>query len=517
MDQPMITNSESVEALLARLRQAQERANQETAAPQDGGQYQYQHNINPYEQPHYNGNSQGFIVAPTSGHDPSFGQAYAQQQQYEHHDTFYNDRLQYQQHYLSPAPQNGHQPAYSVNSLLTSLQSSRQGGYPAPAPPVPLPPPAQTQYGYVQPDTGYRQNTSGATSGWNRSKYAPQQLQQQRQSPLNGHNRGNSANANLPANPTSSGTNSEPLNRRPQLSVSPNGLPKNPETQQSPVTDTREPVTEPPRAVAKIVTPSTPVAPIVSVPARPAHYDPYNEDFEAEAVPEDPPQVPDEPSEIDDDSSGEEEEVAKKTEEDELARLVAERNTDEFVNMSYGKALPIISKLLNDDAVMQRLKELKEEQDRMERQLWDKRLDIVKMYRERMEKAKEDAVRQDVKTGNTLIQKERLAASKALKQYYTTRCLPHFDDLHRKHLEIMQEELGVPGLGRLETRRTITITMSGRADKPISIDSDDDDQGGKEQGKVKPIDAEAAAEEEQKMLARRRKIMSVIESVMSDS
>jgi hypothetical protein len=33
---------------------------------------------------------------------------------------------------------------------------------------------------------------------------------------------------------------------------------------------------------------------------------------------------------------------------------------------------------------------LKEEQDKMERQLWEKRLEIVKVYRERMEKAKEE-------------------------------------------------------------------------------------------------------------------------------
>ncbi|KAJ9122543.1 hypothetical protein QFC22_001972 [Naganishia vaughanmartiniae] len=508
MDQPINTNSESVEALLARLRQAQERTNQDPGPSQNGNHYQYQPNINPYEQPQYNGDSHGFsssIVTPTS--DPSFGQAYAQQQQqYDQHPTFYNDRLQYQEHYQAPALQHGPTPAYSVNSLLTSLQSSRQGGYPGPVPPIPPPP----QYGFVQPDIGSRQTPTG----WNRSKYAPQRQQQQSQT--NGHDGRNSANSNLPANPTVSSFNTEPLHRRIQPSVSPSGLPNKSEKQRSPIAYTREPVVEPPRKVPKIATPPTPVAPIVSTPVQPAQYDPYNEDYEEATVPEDAPQAFEELSDVEHDTSGDEEEQVKTTEEEEHARVIAQRNTDEFVNLSYGQALPIITRLLNEDTVMQRLRELKEEQDRMERQLWEKRLEIVKVYRERIENAKADAVRQDEKTGNSLIQKERSAASRALKQYYITRCLPHFDDLHRKHLKIMQEELGIPGLGRPETRRRIPVTMSGRAERPISVDSDDEEGGGEEET-MNPGDVELAEEEKQKMLARRRKIMSVIESVMSDA
>ncbi|KAJ9126996.1 hypothetical protein QFC24_001227 [Naganishia onofrii] len=517
MDQPINTNSESVEALLARLRQAQERTTQQTGPAQNGNHYQYQQSIQPYQQPHYPGNLQDFsssIATPTSGHGPSFAQPYAQQHQYEQSGTFYNDRLQYQQHYEPPLSQHDHQPASSVDSLLASLQSSRQGGYPNFGPPIP--PLSQPQYGFTQPDIGYHPNPSG----WNRSKYAPQQQQQRQQRQANGHNDRNSVNPNLSAKSTASGANSEPITRRIQPSASPNGLLKEPEKQQSPSMHTREPVVEFTREVAKIATLPSPVAPIVSAPARPANYDPYDEDYERPPVQVDSLQMHDEqPSEVDDNISEEEAEAAKKSEEEEQAKVVAQRNMDEFVNLSYGQALPIISRLLNEETVMRRLKELKEEQDKMERQLWEKRLEIVKVYRERMEKAKEDATRQDVKTGNTLIQKERSAASRALKQYYITRCLPHFDDLHRKHLKIMQEELGIPGLGRLETRRKIPVTMSGRAEKPISIDSDDDDdaEGENKDEKAKPGDVELAEEEKQKMLARRRKIMSVIESVMSDT
>lgn len=115
---------------------------------------------------------------------------------------------------------------------------------------------------------------------------------------------------------------------------------------------------ESPGEVIKIPTPPTQAAPIVSTPAQPVHYDPYDENYEDTTVPEDTPQTHEEATTVDVESSGDEEELAKRTEEEEHARAVAERNTDEFVNLSYGQALPIITKLLNDDAVMQRLKEV---------------------------------------------------------------------------------------------------------------------------------------------------------------
>jgi hypothetical protein len=122
---------------------------------------------------------------------------------------------------------------------------------------------------------------------------------------------------------------------------------------------TREPVVESTREVAKIATLPSPVAPIVSAPARPANYDPYDEDYEAPPVQVDSLQMHDEqPSEVDDNISEEEAEAAKKSEEEEQAKVVAQRNMDEFVNLSYGQALPIISRLLNEETVMGRLKEV---------------------------------------------------------------------------------------------------------------------------------------------------------------
>lgn len=111
---------------------------------------------------------------------------------------------------------------------------------------------------------------------------------------------------------------------------------------------------------------------------------------------------------------------------------------------------------------------------------------------------------------------------KALKQYYTSRCLPFYDDLHRRHLQIMQQELGIPGLGRVEARRRDTTGTPGGAERPIAVDSDD--EGGEDgmpemerEGKGGKVVADDVAEEaREKALARRRKIMGLIEGIMAD-
>jgi hypothetical protein len=81
----------------------------------------------------------------------------------------------------------------------------------------------------------------------------------------------------------------------------------------------------------------------------------------------------------------------------------------------------------------------------------------------------------------------------------------------------MQEELGIPGLGRLEARRKDTTAHPGGAERPIMIDSDDDDEA--DAGEQEVFDAVVGAvadEERERMLARRKKIMDLIESIMSD-
>lgn len=122
-------------------------------------------------------------------------------------------------------------------------------------------------------------------------------------------------------------------------------------------------------------------------------------------------------------------------------------------------------------------------------------------------------------------QKEKSAAQKALRQYYTSRCLPFYDDLHRKHLEIMQQELGIPGLGRLEPRRRDTTTKAaatpGGAERPIAVDSDDDDddvalERDENRAEMKTVGMSLAEDGREKALARRRKIMGLIESIMAD-
>lgn len=76
----------------------------------------------------------------------------------------------------------------------------------------------------------------------------------------------------------------------------------------------------------------------------------------------------------------------------------------------------------------------------------------------------------------------------------------------------MQQDLGIPGLGRLETRRKNNL---GGAERPIAIDTDEEEEA--EERKVFDNVVGAVEEEErEKMLARRKKIMNLIESIMSD-
>jgi hypothetical protein len=112
-------------------------------------------------------------------------------------------------------------------------------------------------------------------------------------------------------------------------------------------------------------------------------------------------------------------------------------------------------------------------------------------------------------------QKEKSAAQKALRQFYTTRCLPFYDELHAKHLRIMQLELGVPGLGRLEARRKDVTGIRGIAERPIAVDSDDEED---EERKEKPLVGREVQSEEarEKMLVRRKKIVGLIESIMAE-
>lgn len=89
-------------------------------------------------------------------------------------------------------------------------------------------------------------------------------------------------------------------------------------------------------------------------------YDPYDEDFDP---PEEAPQRPDE----DDAMSDPEDDVAPSEKdkdagaeldgggEDQATRLKRERNEDAFVNMSFGKASVVVTRLLSDDSVLRRL------------------------------------------------------------------------------------------------------------------------------------------------------------------
>ena len=86
----------------------------------------------------------------------------------------------------------------------------------------------------------------------------------------------------------------------------------------------------------------------------------------------------------------------------------------------------------------------------------------------------------------------------------------------------MQQELGIPGLGRVEARRRDTSSTPGGAERPFAVDSDDegdDDQTSEmERDRLtgKPGAEDLTEEAREKALARRRKIMGLIESIMAD-
>lgn len=50
--------------------------------------------------------------------------------------------------------------------------------------------------------------------------------------------------------------------------------------------------------------------------------------------------------------------AADKDEEERGLQLKVQRNEDEFVNMSFAKASVVVTRLLSDDSVLQRLKEV---------------------------------------------------------------------------------------------------------------------------------------------------------------
>ncbi|TYJ53977.1 hypothetical protein B9479_005383 [Cryptococcus floricola] len=115
--------------------------------------------------------------------------------------------------------------------------------------------------------------------------------------------------------------------------------------------------------------------------------------------------------------------------------------------MSFGKALPIITRLLEDDNLKKELRKMKQDQDSLERRLWAKQ-EKLKGDHERQTKAE----REIAKIARKPIPPEKTkqwsrSLSTALSTFYTQQCIPSIDGLALRQRQRLQE-LGVPGLGR---------------------------------------------------------------------
>ncbi|WVF67494.1 hypothetical protein IAT40_002250 [Kwoniella sp. CBS 6097] len=119
-----------------------------------------------------------------------------------------------------------------------------------------------------------------------------------------------------------------------------------------------------------------------------------------------------------------------------------------YADMSFGKALPVLLELLEDEALKAELKKMKKEQDSLERRLWAKG-EKVKADHERSLQAEKEVA----KIARKPINPEKKAAwakslHAALNTFYLEQCLPTIDALAMKHRQRLTE-LGVPGLGSL--------------------------------------------------------------------
>ncbi|WRT68585.1 uncharacterized protein IL334_005563 [Kwoniella shivajii] len=120
-------------------------------------------------------------------------------------------------------------------------------------------------------------------------------------------------------------------------------------------------------------------------------------------------------------------------------------NEQGYGMMSFGKALPILSELLEDDSFKLELKKMKKEQDTLERRLWAKG-EKVKAEHERSIQAEKEIA----KIARKVIPPEKKAAwakslTSALDTFHLEQCLPAIDGLALRQKQRLIQ-LGVPGL-----------------------------------------------------------------------
>ncbi|EAL19459.1 hypothetical protein CNBG4060 [Cryptococcus deneoformans B-3501A] len=117
-----------------------------------------------------------------------------------------------------------------------------------------------------------------------------------------------------------------------------------------------------------------------------------------------------------------------------------------YGDMTFMRALPIITELLDDHNFKAELRKMKQDQDALERRLWAKG-EKVKADHERTVKAEKDIAkiaRQSI-TSEKVRQWNKTLANN-LDAFYRQQCLPAIDGLAVRQRQRLKD-LGVPGLG----------------------------------------------------------------------
>ncbi|ORY35698.1 hypothetical protein BCR39DRAFT_28368 [Naematelia encephala] len=122
------------------------------------------------------------------------------------------------------------------------------------------------------------------------------------------------------------------------------------------------------------------------------------------------------------------------------------RDEEGYAEMSFAKALPILTELLSEEEFKRELRRIKAEQNALERRLWAKQ-EKLKADHEKQVQSERDLA----KISNRPLAPDKPAEwTRALKvllaEMHRDRVLPSFDGLALRHRQRL-EELGVPGLG----------------------------------------------------------------------
>ncbi|KZV71410.1 hypothetical protein PENSPDRAFT_577785 [Peniophora sp. CONT] len=117
----------------------------------------------------------------------------------------------------------------------------------------------------------------------------------------------------------------------------------------------------------------------------------------------------------------------------------------DFRTMTFQKSLSHVSTLVEDETFVQAMKSMKEEQDALERKLWEERTEILDRHEQKVKAAKAQA--QIIGSGLSKLDADLLsdAIRQEIKQFEMERGLPAWDGLVAKHQAAM-EVLTVPAM-----------------------------------------------------------------------